>query len=176
LNHFIAVTFPDAGLTYELSLEALARVGGADMADAAKVPSLVGNLPWATVRPCARLIGYQRPRPHRPAVWSEGYEQPRPAVLPADSADHGIVPLDLHLSVMWEKNAAISAHVFVDSTDQPSGVMIFVAGNKLEIDAYLSAVAQTCRRLAEPSSPPPAPPPGGRKPPKRATRLTSVKH
>lgn len=194
MNNFIAVTFPDAGLTYEVSLAALSQSVAATMAktqpmnadtlakvvsdyfeDSSKVRDLAGKMPWAELRGCSRLIEYSRP--HGPgavesAVWSEGYDEPRRATLP-DAAEQGTVPLDLHLSVMWQLGASVSAQVFHDhSTGQPNGAMIFVAGNKEQIDAYLAVCAQLCTQMGTtPATPPPQPTPGGNKRGKKVTNI-----
>ena len=164
MNNFIAVTFPDSGLTYEVSLpqlaqtvannmartqpmnaDTLAQVVGSYFADSEKVADLAGKLPWSDIRGCSRLIQYSRtngPGVVERAHWSEVYDTPRVAVLP-DASEQGTVPLDLHLSVMWQLGAKISAQVFHDhTTGEPNGAMLFVAGNKEQIDAYLAVVAQ----------------------------------
>jgi hypothetical protein len=179
LKNFIAVTFPTAGLTYELPLGQLAGSLADAMAkahpewraeyvatqvatafdDATKLGELARHmLTWPDMRGCARLVEcvHVDEPAIEGAVWSEGYDEARSASLP-DAANQGRVPLDLHLSVMWQLGAKVSAQVFNDAAGNPTGAMIFVGGNKEQIDAYLSVCAQLCTQMTE--QPEGAPPP-----------------
>jgi hypothetical protein len=171
LKNFIAVTFPEAGLTYELPLGQLAGYVADAMAkthpewlaedvaiavrayfeDTANIADLGAKLTWADMRRCARLVECADPAEPaiEAAVWSEGYDEPRSAALPPDPAIQGSVPLDLHLSVMWQLGAKVSAQVFTDSAGQATGAMIFVGGNKEQVDAYLTVCAQLCTQMTE---------------------------